>query len=247
VLAPLPYFESNDPPDRVGITEMKYCAGLYTFWDRIRAAHPDLFVNTDHRLDLECVMRSHVIQMSDQGGDNLIDQACLYSIGQYLPNGGIMGWCARVGEDDYTFFSNLASSPLLRFAPERIQTTEGRERAQRQIGVYQAVRHLIGGDWYPLTPFSRDPAEWLASQYHRPDRDEGVFLAYRREGCVGESLVVCPQFLAADAEYLLTSLPDGKTDYLSGAVLQAGYGVTVGERPGAGIIVYRRSGGKTGV
>ena len=37
---PLPYWLHNDAPDRQGITEMKYVAGLYAYWDRLAKAWP---------------------------------------------------------------------------------------------------------------------------------------------------------------------------------------------------------------
>lgn len=38
---PLPFWRHSDPPDRQGITEMKYIEGLYAYWDRIRQMCPD--------------------------------------------------------------------------------------------------------------------------------------------------------------------------------------------------------------
>ena len=39
---PLPYWRGNDPPDRQGMTEIRYVEGLYELWDRLaRASRPD--------------------------------------------------------------------------------------------------------------------------------------------------------------------------------------------------------------
>lgn len=36
------------------------------------------------------------------------------------------------------------------------------------------------GDFYPLTPYSLDQQDWIAWQFHVPDRDEGMVQAFRR-------------------------------------------------------------------
>ena len=240
VTAPLLYFESNDEPDRQGITEMKYFQGLYACWDRIRAGHPECFINTDHRLDLECVMRSHVIQMSDSGGNNVNEQSSLFSISHYIPNGSIMAFVARVDADDYTFHSSLASSPLLRFKTGNLESDSGFAKVRARIDQYLAIRHLLNGDWYPLTEYSRTSAQWLGSQYHRPDLDEGVLLVYRRECCEAESLTVQPQMLSSAGMYTVTSLAGGRTETVSGTSLLKGYEVVIPQRPGSDVIRYRK-------
>ena len=37
-------FWCAEAADRQGITEMKYIAGLYEYWDAIRAKYPDAFL-----------------------------------------------------------------------------------------------------------------------------------------------------------------------------------------------------------
>ena len=56
---------------------------------------------------------------------------------------------------------------------------------------YAALRRLIGqwrqispnyyGDFYPLTPWSRDDTLWIAWQFDRPEDGEGAVQAFRRE------------------------------------------------------------------
>jgi len=37
------------------------------------------------------------------------------------------------------------------------------------------------GDYYPLTAWSMAPEHWMAYQFHLPEDDEGIVLAFRRE------------------------------------------------------------------
>ena len=40
----MPFWRAAEATDRQGITEMKYIAGLYEYWDAIRAKYPDAFL-----------------------------------------------------------------------------------------------------------------------------------------------------------------------------------------------------------
>ncbi|MBN2210833.1 MAG: NPCBM/NEW2 domain-containing protein, partial [Sedimentisphaerales bacterium] len=90
----LPFWRHNDASDRQGITEMKYVAGLYAYWDELIARHPDSFrvecAGAGPRTDLETVMRFHVHQVSECYNNDTVNQAVLMSLGQYLPNGVVM-------------------------------------------------------------------------------------------------------------------------------------------------------------
>ena len=140
--------------------------------------------------------------------------------------------------DDYTFHSCLASSPLLRFEPGNVASAFGEVRAR--IDHYLAIRHLLNGDWYPLTDYSRSEAAWLGSQYHRPDLDEAVLLVYRRECCEAESLTVRPKMLAHEGRYTVTPLAGGAAETVTGAYLMNGYDVFVAHKPGSRVLRYRR-------
>ena len=55
------------------------------------------------------------------------------------------------------------------------------EWAQKTLSQYTAVRKYYYGDFYPLSEYSRDKSVWMAYQMHRPDLDEGLVLAFRRD------------------------------------------------------------------
>jgi len=235
---PLPFWRDNEAPDRRGVREMQYVEGLYAFWDQIRVTHPDLFMEEcasgGRRIDLETVRRFQVHQKSDYWFDSLVDQATLFALSAYLPNGAISVPIDQL--DDYSFHSAMASSLIVGWIADAPDFDAA--RARQITDAYRSVRHLLNGDWHGLTPWSRDPEHWLVSQYHRGDLGEGMILAFRREEC-GPSLRVCPVDLNPSARYELSSLSAGEAWESSGAELMDGVELSCPEAPGSVVVVYR--------
>lgn len=236
---PLRHWRDNDAPDRQGITEMKYVEGLYAYWDMIRAAWPDAIMEEcasgGRRIDLETIQRFRIHQKSDHWFDNLTDQASLYALSRYLPNGLVSVPLNRL--DDYSFHSALASSLITGWIADDPKFDTARAKAITDA--YRRVRHLLSGDWYGLTGYSRDETKWLASQYHRDDLGEGIVLAFRRAKCDGATLRVKLRGLDERAAYRVTSATSGTTRRASGRELMNGLEITLGQAPSSDLITYR--------
>lgn len=237
---PLPYWRYSDAPDRQGIAEIRYIEGLYAYWDRIAQTWPDSFreecASGGRRIDLETLMRFHVHQKSDYWFDNEVDQASLFGLSQYLPNNTVVAHLNRL--DDYSFHSTLASSLCLGWiadAPE-FDTTRGKALLTR----YGEIRQLLVGAWYPLLPYSRDPREWMAMQFHRPDLDEGLLLVFRRADSPHPRVELALRGLDGGGHYELRSDRTGAAETLSGRELMARLIVELPERPQSDLLVYRR-------
>jgi alpha-galactosidase len=237
---PLPYWRHSDAPDRQGISEMRYIEGLYEYWDRIAAAWPDSMreecASGGRRIDLETVMRMHLHQKSDYWFDNEVDQASLWGLSQYLPNGVITVPLTRL--DDYSFHSTLASSLLPGWIADAPDFDAA--RAKKLMERFKAVRHLLNGAWYGLLPYARDKHHWIASQYHRPDLDEGMVLVFRRAECAEASVNVALRGLSADATYELRFDVSGETRRVRGSELMSGLKLTLPAGPSSELITYRR-------
>ena len=65
---------------------------------------------------------------------------------------------------------------------------------------YLEFRPLYYGDYYPLTPWSRDEYSWIGWQFDCPEKGEGVIQAFRRDESVYETARLEPQ--AIDGERL---------------------------------------------
>jgi len=239
-ISPLPFWRDNDAPNRQGIHEMKYIEGLYKYWDRIRAAFPGVFMEEcasgGRRIDLETVMRFQTHQKSDYWFDNLVDQATLFALSAYLPNATISAPLQRL--DTYSFLSTLPSSLVIGWAAD--EPGFDMTRAKEILCTYRSVRHLLVGDWYGLTPWSRASNQWLVSQYHREDLGEGMILAFRRENC-DSAISVRPNALHRNTRYVLKSLVTGQERHETGASLMDGMELRISEAPGADLIVYQES------
>jgi alpha-galactosidase len=238
-IGPLAFWRYNDTADRQGVTEMKYFEGLYAYWDRL-AQWPDSFreecAGGGGRIDLETIKRFHVHQKSDYNFDYETNQQTLWGLGQYMPNNTFVVPLKEM--DDYAFHSNMASSLLLAWiadAPD-FDFARGKKLADR----YRSVRHLLIGDWYGLTPSGHDLTKWYASQYHRPDLNEGMLIVCRRPESPDSTMTLKLRGLDPKANYELSYDSSGKKTQMTGAALMKGLEVTIPQKRGSDLIQYRR-------
>ncbi|MBC8873764.1 MAG: NPCBM/NEW2 domain-containing protein [Planctomycetes bacterium] len=235
---PLEWWRRNDPPDRQGITEMKYIEGLYAYWDRIAETWPDSLrvecASGGMRIDLETVSRMHVHQKTDYWFDNDADQAHLFGLSQYLPNNVVVAHLNRL--DDYSFRSTMASSLCLGWIADDpdFDVQRGKELLDR----YRKLRHLLTGDWYPLMPYTTRRTEWMATQYHRADLDEGMILVFRHSESPYPAADVSLHGLKGDATYLLHYESTGETRQIKGAELMENLRLEIPEKQSSDLITY---------
>jgi alpha-galactosidase len=116
---------------------------------------------------------------------------------------------------------------------------------------YDAIRRLIGqwrrvapnyyGDFYPLTPWSRDDTAWMAWQFDRPEAGEGVIQIFRRHNSFYESAHLKLFGLDGQANYTVTNLDTGASEKHSGReLLGDGLAVTMPAQPSVAVLIYRR-------
>ncbi len=238
---PLPYWRYSDTPDRQGIIEIKYIEGLYAYWERIAETWPESLrvecASGGRRIDLETIMRLHVHQKSDYWFHNEVDQGSIWGLSQYLPNNIFMAPIDRM--DEYTFHSAMATSLCIGWIADGPDFDF--QQAKEYTDRYRAVRHLLIGAWYPLLPYSRGTDDWIASQYHRPDLDEGMILAFRRPESPYTALEVSLHGLDSEATYELSYDSTGAKSLLKGAELISKFQINIPETGKSELIIYRRS------
>jgi alpha-galactosidase len=116
---------------------------------------------------------------------------------------------------------------------------------------YAALRRLTSqwremapnfyGDFYPLTPWSRDETAWIAWQFDRPEAGEGVVQVFRLHRSYYESARLVLAELEPEATYQLTELLSGDTCQATGGMLRTrGLAVAIPEQPGVAVWHYRR-------
>ena len=243
----LPLWQGNDAPDRQGITEAKYIAGLYQFWDTLRARFPHLIVENcasgGRRLDFEAVSRSHSYCRTDyaifhRGPSQIVDmQNVTLNTLAYQPFQGSETTPALFF-DDYGFFSSVCAGSV--FTPSDWNagivkndfTPEQTAWFKKVFTAADRMRPFFEGDFYPLTdmrtvvtkpvPWYRGDLEelrWCAYQMHRRDLDAGFVLAFRRLDAAERRLACELGGIDESAAYKVETYGGG-VEKVSGAALK---------------------------
>jgi len=148
---PLTAWYAEDPPNRVGITEIRHIEGLYSLWDRLLATHPGLLIDNcaagGRRIDLETLRRSIPLWRSDTG-ERPGKEFSQMDIANQLQCWGLGHWVAEhagpiKGLDAYATRSALSTGFMAnRELPENEQDSEYAD-ALAAIAENKRLRPLI--------------------------------------------------------------------------------------------------------
>jgi alpha-galactosidase len=181
---PLSFWRASDKPDRQGIAEIRYIEGLYKMWDDIRARHPRIWLDDcasgGRRIDMELLKRAVVQTRSDSAcapGRADWDQCQSYGLSLYVPCHATIGW----ETDAYSVRSSATGGYCGEW--DILNANFPMEQAKAAIAEVKENQKYFYGDYYPLSPWSIAASAWMACQFHRPDLDEGMVLAFRRKDC----------------------------------------------------------------
>lgn len=257
---PLPYWRSADPPERQGITEIKYIEGLYKLWDELRRRHPGLIIDNcasgGRRIDLETLSRSVMLWRTDYQYFEPNGQQChLYGVSFYLPTtatscgypsaylfrsamGNGMGiWVPWNPSAPYEVYRQFLP-PMVDWKPSQPFPLE---LAKGLVEEFKKAREYFYGDYYPLSPYTTSDDGWLAFQFHREDLKGGIALIFRRQNCQIGDFFLKFKGLKTDTRYeLLISNEklNKKRHVLTGKQLMEGITLSVEEAPGSLLIFY---------
>ena len=239
---PMPFWEYNDAPERIGISEIKHIEGLYAFWDSLLVRFPNLLIDNcasgGRRIDLETTSRSAPLWRTDyQYGEPNGYQCHTYGLNFYLPIHGT----AIYKTDKYTFRSGLGGTAVLNWEITG-KNSESIPDIQKKIKEYKALRPYFYGDYYPLTNTRNYTSDnvWLAYQLNRPENKDGIIIAFRREECSNESIQVVLQGLDYGATYELF-YEDYKLRIInSGKELMEGINISIPQKPASLLINYKQ-------
>jgi alpha-galactosidase len=229
----------GDDPGRSGFNEAIHVAGLYQLWDSLRERHPGLVMEGcmggGRRIDLETIQRFLWHQKSDRWFQTEPDQAAVYGANLLLPGGLINLPTDRT--DDYGCWSSFGGQLCLAWDP--IDPGFPRARAGEQVRLYKKIRHLLSGDFHPLTPCSVD-APWLAYQFHRPDLNAGVVMVFRRPARIagGTRFLAALKSIDPAKTYVVHFQTEDKGRKMTGAAMISGIAVEMKSLPGAEIVIY---------
>jgi len=243
---PLGYWRANDTEDRQGMTEIRYVEGLYEMWDELLARHPGLRIDNcssgGRRIDLEMCMRSLPLWRSDTScspGHPDWNQVQSMGLAPYVPLFTACGWTP----EPYDFRSAATGGAISQWA--LLDDDFPVDLGRAAIAEARANTIFWYGDYYPLTGASLDPGHWAAWQFHRPDLDSGLVLAFRRAQSPYPTLEVRLRGLHPEADYQVDLIGDDRKPVrkkVAGKTLASGWALHL-PQPGTSLVVrYREIG-----
>jgi len=212
---PLDAWYAEDPPNRVGLTEIRYIEGLYALWDRILAAHPGIVIDNcmagGRRIDLEALRRSMPLWRSDAGERpgkewpemNIANQVQCWGLGHWIPNhsGPIKGL------DAYAIRSAFSTGFMAnRTLPDK-QDPEYAD-AIAAVSENKRLRPLIAEERIGLIAPDLAKEAWMAFQHHRHSDGSGIIVALRGPGADADSVTLRPEYIEAGTTYEVTRWND---------------------------------------
>ncbi len=251
---PLQLWRTNDAPDRQGITEIKHVTGYLAYWDELRRRHPDMLIDScasgGRRNDLETMRRAVPLWRSDYAYEAIGHQCMTYGISLWLPFHGTGTVANRNAPyygsgltpvEPYAFWSNVSPSLGCGF-DMRIKELDY-AALRRLVGQWRQISANYYGDFYPLTPWSRENHVWIAWQFDRPEAGEGMIQVFRRDQSVYESARLKLRGLESNRRYAVMNLDDPNTRQIIAGEELMGHGlsVTLPDQPGAAVWVYQKA------
>jgi alpha-galactosidase len=249
---PLGHWRGRDAPDRQGISEIKHVTGYLAYWDELRRRHPKMLIDScasgGRRNDLETMRRAVPLWRSDYAFEAIGHQCMMYGLSLWLPfhgtgtvftrNASYYG-SGRTPVEPYAFWSNAGQSTG--FGIDIRLKDLDYDEIRRLIGQWRRIAPNYYGDFYPLTPWTRDETAWMAWQFDRPEAGEGMVQVFRRHNSFYESARFKLFGLDAEADYMVANLDSGEQERHSGRVLlNDGLPVTIAASPDVVTFTYRK-------
>jgi alpha-galactosidase len=238
---PMPYWKANDQADRIGISEIRHIEGLYAFWDSLLDQFPNLIIDNcasgGRRIDLESISRSSPLWRTDyQYGEPDGSQCHTYGLNFYLPMHGTGNFTVS----PYHFRSNMSTSMVINW--DINSKAHPMAELQKYFSDFKRFRPYYYSDYYPLTNKENMTSDnvWLAYQLNRPDKGDGIVMAFRRKNCPDESVSVNLKGIDPGADYELLDEDTGKKVIQKGEVLRNGIILSLPEQQKSLLISYKR-------
>lgn len=177
------YRENEQRGDR----EIRYINGLYKVWDALLQRYPGFVLDTcatgGKRFDIEAIRRSINLCRSDYvcllNADADVIQAH-NSLSHYIP---YVGCFARVINDEYHFRSCYCSCLGASYNSFEYQklTKDDLNWLTKMHKEYKMLQEYFCSDYYSLGATGYDKTSWVVWQYDRPEKRDGLIMAFRRE------------------------------------------------------------------
>ena len=210
------WFRAADEKDREGITEIKHITGMYELWDRLLDACPDLIIDNcasgGRRIDIETLKRSIPFFRSDYqcnfNENPEVLQTHNANIQKYLPYNGCT---SKTKGDTYAIRSAYSSSFGGAFYNAVFQSMEEEDFAWAKgiVDEYRRIRRYFSLDFYNHGSAVLDETSWAIWQFHDPETQSGILMAFRRGASPFSCVDVALKGLSRAATYRFENLNDG--------------------------------------
>ncbi len=240
-MSPLGCWRGNDAPDRQGITENFHVQGYLAYWDELRKRHPQLIIDScasgGRRNDLETMRRAMALHPTDYNYAHLaVKQAFHQSLLQWIPYFG-SNTIPVDRVDPYTIRSGYSLGTVLCYDMRRKDLDYALLRKLTEQ--WRSIVDCFYGDFYPLTPYSLEEENWIAWQFHLPERNEGVVQVFRRSKSEETTRVLKLGGVDPNRQYRIADLDKEKSSTMSGReLLKEGLTVDIQNKPGAVVFHY---------
>lgn len=233
------------------LAEIRCVEGLYRVWDDVLEAYPDLFIDNcasgGMRIDLETSARSIPLWRTDATIDPLIskdlneaairNQVITMGLSRYLP----FHTSGQMGTTPYLFRSGFNAG--IAFCEDCRPADTLREQLKAAITEGKRIREYYFGNFYALSPLTLSDRDWCVMQYHRPDQNDGMVIAFRRHASPYAGYVCDLHEIDPSARYQVTrwhGYEPSQPASIEGTDLQH-IKAEIDERPGSMIIEYRQA------
>jgi alpha-galactosidase len=164
------------------------------------------------------------------------NQLMSLGLNRYVPFSTV----GQMGATPYLFRSGFNAG--IAFAEDVRPPGYPRDLLKQGVAEGKRIRPYFLGNFYPLVDAGTDPRGWMVLQYHRPEANDGLVLAFRRDqsayvACEGRLREIDPA-----ANYTVTcshSYDPGKPVTMNGAQLKR-LRLEIDECPGSVLVEYRK-------
>jgi alpha-galactosidase len=249
---PLSFWRVADNPDRQGITEIRHVTNYLAYWDELRRRHPNMLIDScasgGRRNDLETMRRAVPLWRSDYAYEAIGHQCMMYGLSLWLPFHGTGTVGTRKAPyygsgytpvEPYAFWSNAGQSFGCGF-DMRVKELDY-AALRRLFGQWRQTSASYYGDFYPLTPCSRNNTVWIAWQFDQTEVGEGMVQAFRRDENTEGSKSLRLRGLEPDAKYEVKDLDSGRPQQVTGReLMEKGLVINIAEKPGVAVVTYKK-------
>ena len=236
---PLPYWRSNDTPERTGITENHYITGYLAYWDSLSAHFPDMFIDScasgGHRNDLETMDRAVPILRSDYLFEYIGQQSMTYGFSMWFPYWGN----GFIDFDPYIFRSVMG--PHISIGSDIRKKDLDWALLRELVSQWRSIEDLYMDDFYPLSPYTLKREDWIAWQYNSPEKGKGFVQAFRRDNSPEEKKVYRLFSLEPESKYTVKDMDKTAAVTMTGRqLMDNGIEIVLKTRPSAALIKYEK-------